>query len=118
MEQLRIDLGERTYPIYIGDRLLQDAGLLDGALRARDVLIVTNETVAPLYLEPLHAWVAQCGGILPGGRPLLFNIEAKTPGIDAYRAIVRTLHRYRDMLTVVRGGKQRTVVATLGTRPS
>jgi 3-dehydroquinate synthase len=53
MEQLRIDLGERAYPIYIGDGLLQDADLLHGAVRARDVLVVTNETVAPLYLETL-----------------------------------------------------------------
>lgn len=50
-ETLNIELAERSYPIVIGRGLLDDAGLLAGAVPARDVLVVTNETVGPLYLE-------------------------------------------------------------------
>jgi 3-dehydroquinate synthase len=52
-EQVRIELGERSYPIIIGPQLLSDAALLDAHVAARDLLIVTNETVAPLYLDTL-----------------------------------------------------------------
>jgi 3-dehydroquinate synthase len=51
MERLRIDLGARSYPILIGPGLLHAAEVLDEAIAARDVLVVTNAVVAPLYLE-------------------------------------------------------------------
>lgn len=52
MKELQVALGERSYPIFIG------AGLLGGDYVARhvrggEVLVVTNETVAPLYLDTL-----------------------------------------------------------------
>ena len=49
----RVDVGlrGREYPILIGAELLRDASVLSGAVDARDVLIVTSETVGPLYLE-------------------------------------------------------------------
>ncbi|MDH4105721.1 MAG: 3-dehydroquinate synthase [Gammaproteobacteria bacterium] len=56
--ELRIDLGERSYPILIGPALLDDAGLVARHVPARDVLVVTNETVGPLYLERLEAGLA------------------------------------------------------------
>jgi 3-dehydroquinate synthase len=55
---LPIDLGERSYPIVIGSGLLSDAGLLARHVQARDLLVVTNETVAPLYLVKLQAGLA------------------------------------------------------------
>ena len=55
---LRIELGERSYPILVGPGLLGDAELLSGAIGARDVLVVTNETVAPLYLDRVIASLA------------------------------------------------------------
>ena len=48
-----IALGERSYPILIGPDLLRDAALLARHIAARDLLIVTNETIAPLYLQTL-----------------------------------------------------------------
>jgi 3-dehydroquinate synthase len=51
MERLRIDLGPRGYPILIGPGLLEAAEVMDEAIAARDVLVVTNSVVAPLYLE-------------------------------------------------------------------
>jgi 3-dehydroquinate synthase len=58
MERLRIELGERSYPILIGPGLLGDAGLLAEAVPARDVLVVTNTTVAPLYFARLEQALA------------------------------------------------------------
>ena len=48
---LDVDLGSRSYPIHIGGRLLRDQTLLQRYVAARQVMVVTNETVAPLYLE-------------------------------------------------------------------
>jgi 3-dehydroquinate synthase len=54
-QQVHIELGERSYPIVIGPGLLRDAALLGSLITARDLLIVTNETIAPLYLETLKS---------------------------------------------------------------
>lgn len=51
---LTVDLGDRAYPIYIGQKLLRDPALFAGHIAARQVMIVTNETVAPLYLTRLR----------------------------------------------------------------
>jgi 3-dehydroquinate synthase len=50
-ETLQVDLGERSYPIYIGAGLLGDAAYYRPHIPGRQVMVVTNETVAPLYLE-------------------------------------------------------------------
>jgi 3-dehydroquinate synthase len=70
MERLRIELGERSYPILIGTGLLDDAGLMDEAVAARDVLVVSNVTVAPLYLGRLERALAGrrvASSVLPDG---------------------------------------------------
>ncbi|GJP61093.1 hypothetical protein CLOP_g18299 [Closterium sp. NIES-67] len=46
-----VDLGDRSYPIYIGAGILDRGDLLCRHVKGRRVLVVTNETVAPLYLE-------------------------------------------------------------------
>lgn len=51
MEQLKVDLGSRSYPIFIGSGLISAADCFAPYVRGRDVMIVSNETVAPLYLE-------------------------------------------------------------------
>jgi 3-dehydroquinate synthase len=53
-ERVGIDLGPRSYPILIGPGLINDAGVLGEHIAARDLLIVTNETIAPLYLQQLQ----------------------------------------------------------------
>jgi 3-dehydroquinate synthase len=54
-ERVDIPLGERSYPILIGPHLLGDQGLLGSVIPARQLLIVTNQTVAPLYMQQLCA---------------------------------------------------------------
>jgi 3-dehydroquinate synthase len=53
MQTLQVDLGTRSYPIYIGSGLLDDSAVLARHIVGRQVAIVSNETVAPLYLERL-----------------------------------------------------------------
>jgi len=51
MKTLQVSLGERSYPIYIGSDLLSQVMLLSEHIKGKDVLVVTNTTVAPLYLQ-------------------------------------------------------------------
>lgn len=51
MPTLEVALGERSYPIYIGEGLLGRAELYRSYLRGKQVMLVTNTTVAPLYLD-------------------------------------------------------------------
>jgi 3-dehydroquinate synthase len=53
-----VNLGDRSYPILIGNGFLGQPGLLDPFLHAADILIVTNDIVGPIYLEPLTGMLA------------------------------------------------------------
>ena len=72
MQTLNVALGNRSYPIHIGQGLLSDASLITPHLKRKQVAIVTNTTVAPLYLEKLAqplrgAGVAVITIVLPDG---------------------------------------------------
>ncbi|MEE8428749.1 MAG: 3-dehydroquinate synthase [Gammaproteobacteria bacterium] len=70
MKTLQVKLAERAYPIYIGSGLLRRPELLTPHISGRQVMVVTNETVAPLYLEVLRSSLRsfQCKQvILPDG---------------------------------------------------
>ncbi len=55
MKTLTVNLGERSYPIFIGSSLMNQAELWLPYLESSQVMVVTNETVAPLYLERITA---------------------------------------------------------------
>jgi 3-dehydroquinate synthase len=70
MNTLQIALEERSYPIYVGCNLLDKPELYARHIAGRQVLVVTNETIAPLYLDRVlaqlqHYQTAQV--ILPDG---------------------------------------------------
>ncbi len=72
MQTLNVALGDRSYPIHIGTRILAQVDLILPHLKRKQVAIVTNTTVAPLYLdviaEPLKAaGVSVIPIILPDG---------------------------------------------------
>ncbi len=58
MQTLAVELGDRSYPIYIGSALLGQSSLIKRHIYASQVLIVTNETIAPLYLEKTKLFFA------------------------------------------------------------
>jgi 3-dehydroquinate synthase len=53
MQTLQLTLDSRSYPIHIGRGLIQQADLILPHLKRKNVAIVTNTTVAPLYLAKL-----------------------------------------------------------------
>ena len=55
MDTLRVELGARSYPIHIGPGLLSESALIADSVAARQILIVSNEIVAPLYLAAVEA---------------------------------------------------------------
>lgn len=72
MQTLTVALGDRAYPIHIGRDLLDQPALILPHLQRKQVAIVTNTTVAPLYLEKLarplrNAGVAVIEIVLPDG---------------------------------------------------
>jgi 3-dehydroquinate synthase len=62
MQTLTVSLAERSYPIHVGSGVLSDAALLAPHLKKqKKVVVVTNTTVAPLYLQQLTTTLAQIG---------------------------------------------------------
>ncbi len=55
MTTLNLDLGKRSYPIYINSGLLEQSDLLASHIKGQRVCVVTNDVVAPLYLEKLKS---------------------------------------------------------------
>ncbi len=85
MQTLNVDLGERSYPIYIGKDLLRQKDLIEPYVAGRQVMIVSNETIAPLYLAQVKNTFSQfdvhtC--ILPDGEQYK-NLEILNRIFDA-----------------------------------
>jgi 3-dehydroquinate synthase len=101
-ERIDIALGERSYPILIGAGLLEDARVLGAHVAARNLLIVTNETVAPLYLAKLQ-------GALPDRRvaTLILPDGEQHKTLDGFARILDALvagRMNRDAAAVALGG--------------
>ena len=101
-ETLTVELGARSYPIVIGDGLLDSGFDLTPYLPGRTCLIVTNETVAPLYLDKLKA-------CLPGVR---FE-SVSLPDGEQYKTMA-TVEEILDTLVAMRAGRDTTIVALGG----
>ncbi|HQR05056.1 MAG: 3-dehydroquinate synthase [Proteobacteria bacterium] len=61
MRQLIVSLADRSYPILIASGLLARVDLIVEKLSSRHVAIVSNDTVAPLYLKPLSDKLRDAG---------------------------------------------------------
>jgi 3-dehydroquinate synthase len=102
LQMLQINLGDRSYPIVIGESLLDDADLVARHVAARDVLIVTNETVGPLYTARLRAGLA-------GKRVHVVEL----PDGEQYKTLA-VLERVFDALVGARLNRDACVVALGG----
>jgi 3-dehydroquinate synthase len=102
LRTLTIDLGTRSYPIHIGVGLLDRRALLEAALPAGPLMIVTNETVAPLYLPRLQAMLV--------GRTLAACV---LPDGETHKNLV-TLGRIYDALAAARINRDGAVIALGG----
>jgi 3-dehydroquinate synthase len=99
---LTVELGSRSYPIHIGAGLLERADLFASALPARDVLLVSNTIVAPLYAAALKKGL--------GERRI---VEVTLPDGEAHKQLA-TVSRVLDVLVANRFARDCTVVALGG----
>lgn len=89
MKTLDLQVPGHRYPIFIGSGLLQKDGLLEPYVHGRQVMVVSNTTVAPLYLDRL---VARLGRfevhhlVLPDGEQYK-NLETLNTIFDALLAV-------------------------------
>jgi 3-dehydroquinate synthase len=102
MKTLQLDLGERSYPIYIGDGLIDRAELFARHIAGERVAIVTNDIIAPLYL-------AQLRNTCSPRRPL----EIILPDGEQHKTL-ETINHIVDELLKARCDRRTTVVALGG----
>jgi 3-dehydroquinate synthase len=102
VQRLSIDLGARSYPILIGQRLLENREVLMQAIPGQDVFIVTNDLVGPLYLQQLIA-------ALPHKR--IASIQL--PDGEAHKTLA-TVGAIFDALVAARMNRDATIVALGG----
>ena len=93
-----VDLGERSYPIYIGENLIDDPDCFRPHIKGTQVLVVTNTTVAPLYLDRVLAALKGFSVqqvILPDGEQF--------KNLDIWQTIIDALleHRFDRHCTVL-----------------
>jgi 3-dehydroquinate synthase len=101
---LVVGLGERSYPIHIGPGLLERPELLSPHLAGRRAVVVTNETVAPLYADRLERTLAAAGATT--GRIVIPDGEAhKTwQTLDAVFGALLEARADRKAILVALGG--------------
>lgn len=102
MLTLQVSLAERSYPILIGHSLLSDGALLGRHLPARDLLLVSNTTVAPLYADRVRA-------ALPDRR----IVDVRLPDGEQYKTM-EYVSRVLDVLIANRFARDCIVVALGG----
>ena len=102
MQRIEVKLGLRSYPIFIGSGAMERGDDLAKAIPARDVLLVTNTTVGPLYAQRLTAALAprRC-------------IEVALPDGEVHKTLAN-VSRMLDVLIANRFSRDACVVALGG----
>jgi len=102
VKRLQVELGDRSYPIFIGQGLMGNAELVKPYVKGQQVLIVTNTTVAPLYLEKCQTAFSE------------FNVQSVVlPDGENYKTL-ETLNQVFDELIGQRFDRSCTLVALGG----
>lgn len=102
MKTLQVALGERSYPIYIGEHLLSEQALFAAHIKGKEVLIVSNDTVAPLYMDTVQA--------------ALSNYRVQTvilPDGEQYKTL-EIMQQIFDGMLQARMSRQTTIIALGG----
>ncbi|GAB2226266.1 hypothetical protein Drorol1_Dr00022067 [Drosera rotundifolia] len=85
LSTVEVELGDRSYPIYIGSGLLHRPDLLQRHVHGKRVLIVTNNTVAPLYLDKV-----------------IDTLTRDNPNVSAEYVILPDGEQYKSMDTLMK----------------
>ncbi|NOT86140.1 MAG: 3-dehydroquinate synthase [Methylococcaceae bacterium] len=102
MKTVQVDLAARSYPIFIGDNLYNNIALWGHFIKSKQVLIVTNDTVAPLYLAQLESCLSAynvANVILPDGE------QFKT---------LESVNSIFEKLLILQFGRNATIIALGG----
>ena len=102
MKTIKIDLGSRSYPIFIGQKLFKEYNLIAEYIKNKRVAIVTNTTIEALYLDEIKKLVKHqeiLSIVLPDGEQYK-NQESLTYIYDQLLS-----NKYgRDSLLIALGG--------------
>ena len=99
---LNVELADKSYPIYIGSDLLSSKSLLSDHIQGKQVMVVTNTTIAPLYLEKLKDALSD------------FNVESVVlPDGEKFKTL-ETLNKVFDALLKAKFDRSSTLVALGG----
>ncbi len=102
MQTLTVDLADRSYPIHIGSGLLERSELLTPLIAGQRVAIVSNETVAPLYLARVKRALADRA-----------PVEVILPDGEQHKTL-EVLNRIFDVLLQQRCDRRTTLIALGG----
>jgi 3-dehydroquinate synthase len=104
MEKITVSLGDRSYPITIAAGLFNDPASFWPLKAGDNAMLVTNETLAPIYLDQLSTLLSQAGVnvdqvILPDGE------KFKTLAVmdEVFTALLQKPHG-RDTTLIALGG--------------
>ena len=103
MKTINIDLGQRSYPIYVGDNLLSNNIIFKKHIRTKKIALVSNTTVAPLYLDTVISALGNDKEIIP----ILLPDGEQYKNIDTLNKIYDVLLQNkcdRDILLIALGG--------------
>jgi 3-dehydroquinate synthase len=103
MSTLHVDLADRSYPIYIQSGLLDDGERLNAHIAGNQVLVVSNSSVAPLYLARLRASLD----------PALAVSEVILPDGESYKTL-KVLEQIFDTALADKHNRSTTILALGG----
>jgi 3-dehydroquinate synthase len=102
MKSLQVELKDKSYPIYIGSGILSQKGLLVKHIKSKQVFVVTNVTIAPLYLSQLQQSLEK------------FQVEVvMLPDGEQYKNLDHVTKIF-DLLLEKRYGRHATLIALGG----
>lgn len=104
MQTLSVALGERCYPVHVGPGLLGRADLIVPLLPRRQVALVTNTTVEPLYMDRMVTALASAGVAV---------VRIVIPDGEEHKDW-RSLNAIFDVLLEQRCGRDTTLIALGG----
>ena len=102
MKTLQVDLGDRSYPIFIGAGILKNPELIKPYIKGISTTVVTNTTVAPLYLDSVHENISEYK-----------NIDVILPDGESFKT-TETLGQVHTEMLAARCDRKTTLIALGG----
>lgn len=102
MHTLNVDLGDRSYPIFIGEGILSKSRLIEPYIKGNSTSVVSNTTIAPLYINSIHQFTKNYK-----------NIDVILPDGEEYKTM-ETLGQVHTEMLSARCDRKTTLIALGG----